>query len=122
MPDYKVTADRFRQVTSKDDVTTAVRHYRGDVVTLSEEDAARLVKTGGLALVSEAEEGTSETSEEEEGPQAPEGDASVSENLPDGSPWADKPYDELQASAKERGLSAGGSKADLIARILQHGA
>lgn len=135
MPKYEITADSHLVLDQDDrgNVTNKERLSRGDTVEMSEADAERLVKTGGLRLASDAEprEGSSGTPDYEPGQNGATGGAGDAAARTTGTPASDDDetgndssdkydsmsYSELQAEAKSRDLSAGGSTEDLQARL-----
>lgn len=149
--EYEVTADDFDRHTLNEDGTRVLkteRYHRGDKVTMPEDEAERLVKTGGLRAVGEDEPeatpnlavptaavsgqtaeqslraGTADATGagESETEQPGAADASVIDNVGgDTYDNADEySYADLQDLAKERDLSAGGSRDELVARLREY--
>lgn len=147
MPKYIVAATSHLSLTfnQKGEVTHKDRIPKGGEVTMSEAEAERLVRTGGLVLASDAD--TEQDSSEAERVQAdsaaasaggvtggdgevhpdhlgPEDDADLDTGDDTGDdgdvepdPYEDMEYADLQQAAKARDLNAGGSTADLQARL-----
>lgn len=147
MPKYEVLANRHLQATKErdengDTVTRYSTFGKGDTITLSEDEAERLVRAGGLAPVEDDEAvlptqfdvNSTPTPQDPAGtpgvaPAATSGqtadeglrgaaDADGDSTAPDGPDvFEEMDYAALQAAARDRGLPAGGSKEDLKTRL-----
>lgn len=149
MPEYVALADGTKPVRVKNDAGEFVTRYenysKGDTITLSEEDGERLLAAGGVAqpdaevptqfedsLVSVATPQEPHTDEVGtlpaglSGQTADEGlrgdaEAEGDSVAPDGEDaFESMSYPQLQAAARERGLSATGSADDLRARLREY--
>lgn len=129
---YVVTAARMRPLVKneKGKMVPGKRLFKGDTIDLPEEEAARLVRQGGLRLA-ETEEDTTEDAEtvtstegtpedddvnDEDGTTEDDSEEESSE-VPD---LSEMSYGELQALAKEVTGNGGGSREDLEARLTEH--
>lgn len=143
MPQYTITADSHLvlETNKRGDITKKSRLVRGDTVEMSEADAERLVKTGGLVLSSEAKdagtpEGTPDYAPAQDGATGGSGDSAerttsapldrdgdvdiepvekVAETYT-GDEWT---KERLQGEAESRGLSKSGTKEDIAARLVE---
>lgn len=147
--EYVVTATRFDRHTFNEAQTKVVKTEslrRGDKVTMDEADAERLVKTGGLALADQEDSHepspepstppaavSGQTAEQPSGGGADgsedsttgqpgastlsEAGGTVADNYDDATEWS---YGDLQQEAKNRDLSAAGSRAEIVSRLREH--
>lgn len=139
---------RTKDDATGDTVRIRTRYSRNDVVDLPADEAERLVLTGGLVPVDEDGEPDDSTQEAlgltatatpgvpagtpgvapgaTSGQTADEGlrgdaDATGDSEAPDGDDvFEDMKYTDLQAAARDRGLSASGSSDDLKARLREY--
>lgn len=99
--DFEARLARVDEGTADDEDRRLIKHYRREGYRAADDpvDGSWLAQSGGV--VEGAEDGT-----------APEVD--------DPDDWASLGYRDLQKAARERGLNAGGSEADLVDRLREH--
>lgn len=120
MAKYKVLADVHKeyQFNERRQIIGERTLGKGDVVEMDPADAERLVKTGGLAPHDEADEAP-----EGQGDGSGEGGGADDDTVPDGQDYDNTDewsYGDLQVECKERGLTANGSREELIARLREN--
>ena len=116
MSGHKLVADRFLHLRTdgKGKVKYKKRYFKNDIIPdLDEAEADRLLQIGAVVL-DEADE----VEDEDE-----ESDSTESTEVPEDTghepvDYESLAYADLQVLAKERDLSAGGSKEDLIVRLV----
>lgn len=117
---YVLTANFFRHMIFKDGkMVESTRYVKGDRIELTDEEAPRLVDAEAVMPEDEFNEreaarDTEQAAGAESAPEPAEGQDGT-EAIQD--EYSAMEYSDLQAAAKARDLSAGGSKAELRARL-----
>ena len=132
MPKYTLLADGFSHASldKKGDITGKTRHIKGDEIKMSESEAQRLVDVGALILSSEVTDDAEGEGGSTEPVTTPEGQGGATDGQDDDTEtvpvdYTDEDkfqYADLQGLAKERGLNAGGSRDDLVERLVEYDA
>ena len=122
MSGHKLVADRFLHLRTdgKGKVKYKKRYFKNDIIPdLDEAEADRLLQIGAVVL----DEADEVEDEDEESDSTDTDDSTESTEVPEDTghepvDYESLAYADLQVLAKERDLSAGGSKEDLIVRLV----